>query len=71
MEPICHNCAHYFVPTGTGLLDPELETCTAFYPQPIPEDILLGQFTHTVPHPQQQNPDIVYLSMAPLKKAGS
>jgi hypothetical protein len=56
------------VPTGKNLLDPELETCTAFYPAPIPEDILLGEFTHTEPHPQQQNRDILFLSMSPMKK---
>lgn len=71
MEPICHNCAHYFGRSAKNLLDPEVETCTAFYPNPIPDDIMLGQFGHHEPHPDQQNRDILYISMSPMKKRGA
>lgn len=71
MEPICHNCAHYFINTGSGLMDPELETCAAFYPAAIPEEIIAGEVGHSEPHPQQQNKDILFLSMSPMKKPGS
>jgi hypothetical protein len=71
MEPICHNCAHFFVLTGSGLLDPAVETCTAFYPAPIPQDIMLGEVGHSEPHPNQHNREILFLSMSPLKKPRS
>jgi hypothetical protein len=71
MHPICYNCAHYFTPTGSKV-DPEVETCTAFYPNPIPDDIMQDRGVgHDTPHPDQQNRDVVYLSMSPMKKRGS
>ena len=68
MTPICLNCAHLFqhVP-GSRLLDPDLLTCTAFYPNPIPDEIILGEEGHHTPHPEQQNRVILFLSMSPAK----
>lgn len=66
MKPICHNCAHFFQHVS-DLLDPDVDTCTAFYPNPIPDEIIADQAGHDVPHPEQQNRDILYLSMSPYK----
>lgn len=67
MEPACHRCAHLFVHTGSELLDPDLETCTAFYPLRIPQDILDGEFIHTVPHPKQNDREVLFLEIAPMR----
>lgn len=64
MKPICHNCAHFFQHVS-DLLDPNVDTCTAFYPNEIPNDIFLGEVGHSVPHPLQQNRDILYTPMSP------
>lgn len=68
MRPVCFNCAHLFRPVpGSTLLDPDEFTCTAFYPKAIPDDIMLGEFGHYEPHPEQQNREILFLSMSPPK----
>jgi hypothetical protein len=65
----CHNCAHFFVHKAGDQLDPDVSTCTAFYPDPIPEDIMSGDFWHDEPHPLQQNRAILYLSLSPFIEA--
>lgn len=64
----CHNCAHFFIHSKDSELDPNLNTCAAFYPKPIPDDIMTGDFWHDEPHPQQVIRDILYTSLSPVKE---
>lgn len=55
MKPSCLSCAWLFEPGDYYV--PEYSdnpwTCMAFFPSPIPEDILRGEFAHRVKHPLQ------------------
>ncbi len=48
--PICLKCKH----DGVETVLPDgavVETCKAFYPEPIPEEILLTKVIHVEPYP--------------------
>ena len=67
MTPACFRCAQIFEPTPN--LDNEILTCTAFFPEPIPDDIMDGDVRHNVPHPDQSN-EVVFLAAVPTKAPG-
>jgi len=67
MTPACFQCAHLFAPTPS--LDGELITCTAFFPEPIPDDIINGEVRHNTPHPEQSS-QVVFLEAVPTKAPG-
>jgi len=67
MTPACFQCAQLFAPTPN--LDGELITCTAFFPEPIPGDIMNGEVAHTAKHPDQSN-EVVFLDAVPTREPG-
>jgi len=54
----CRDCT-YRMPNTPEMVDIEAidvaPTCLAFYPAPIPDEILDGTITHDIPMPTQQN----------------
>jgi hypothetical protein len=68
---VCKDCVYlldsneYFTQIIGGKM-----TCLAFYPAPIPEDILSGEVGHGEPHPSQQN-QLVYTPLTSHEEGGS
>jgi hypothetical protein len=68
---MCFACSWFFQPgeyheTITGETP---FTCLAFYPEPIPDEIIEGEFFHNNLHPAQQN-EIVFSPLDNFKPPG-
>lgn len=64
----CEDCTYLFDSTERVIKVVGLKpTCLAFFPNPIPSDILNGEVGHSTPHPSQHN-EIVYRQQSHFTK---
>lgn len=65
----CHDCTYLIETTDRVVrVVGNQPTCLAFYPAPIPDDILDGSMVHTTRHPSQHN-DLVYRPQSHFKNS--
>jgi len=68
MQSLCQEC-NWFMEHSKSIqkVVGDSPTCLAFYPQPIPVEILTAKVSHDVRHPQQDN-NLVYQPVTVFKK---